>query len=242
MLSEFHAKLFERLVDVGEPTFNMAHERLLSLIVDADLILGSAIAAGVSLTVAEWNAVGDIFNELIVYTKQHFTEEIQYLRARGYPEVDRHQALHDEIVGGLQIFHQRVIQYDDASMGKIRRWMLAWLLGHVNTRDSEYARYFSQIDHQENPGIKTVVRVCVQEHFANRPSCAQRGGEQLADALEGEFAARSLDVDVERVYCFGRCQEGPNMRIFPRGAFFTGMTQKRLEEIVDAVQSSLSNG
>jgi hemerythrin-like metal-binding protein len=243
MLSEFHAKLLARLVDVGEPAFNMAHERLLTLIVDADLILGAAVAAGVPLTVAEWGSIADIFDEIIHYTKQHFADEIQYLRAHKYPEADRHQALHDEIVAELGRLQVKVMQYDAESTGKIRRWMLAWLLGHVNTQDHAYAQYFSQTDRQEKPGMQTIVRVCVQEHFANRPSCAQRGGEQLADALERRLAAHSLEVDVERMYCFGRCQEGPNMRIAPGNIFFSKMTQERLGEVVDrlcAIQQAKS--
>ena len=69
----------------------------------------------------------------------------------------------------------------------------------------------------------TVVMVCVNERFSGRPSCAQRGGIQLADGMEKELSAQGLEVPVERILCFGRCNEGPVMRIAPGGAFFTGM-------------------
>ncbi|MBF0459934.1 MAG: (2Fe-2S) ferredoxin domain-containing protein [Magnetococcales bacterium] len=84
--------------------------------------------------------------------------------------------------------------------------------------------------------IKIVV--CVKERFSDRPSCAQRGSVPLADSLESALAAQGLEIPVERILCFGRCHEGPNMRISPGGAFFTGMTQERLDEVVQAARSA----
>ena len=88
--------------------------------------------------------------------------------------------------------------------------------------------------------MKTTVVVCVKERFADRPSCGQRGGEQLADGLEKAFSGEGLAIPVERICCFGRCKEGPNVRIAPGGAFFTGMTQDRLDEVVTAARSAAS--
>jgi NADH:ubiquinone oxidoreductase subunit E len=82
--------------------------------------------------------------------------------------------------------------------------------------------------------MNTTVMVCVNERFSGRPSCGGSGGAQLADGLEHELSAQGLEVPVERVLCFGRCNEGPVMRIAPGGAFFTGMTQERLGEVVSA--------
>ena len=144
MISEFHAKLFDRLVDVGEPTFNMAHERLLNMIVDADVILGSSVLSGDALTENEWNTLSSIFDELITYAKIHFYEEVDYLRARDYPTADEHQAKHDAIVEELNFFQRKVMQNDDANIKDIRRWLMEWLLNHVNNVDYDYAQYFAE--------------------------------------------------------------------------------------------------
>ena len=144
MKSEFHAKLFDKLVDVGEPIFNMAHERLLNMIIEADVILGASILLGRSLTDDEWQSLSGIFDELIAYAKIHFTEEVDYLRARGYPAADEHQAKHDAIVEELNFFQRKVMQNDDANINDIRRWLLEWLLGHVNNVDYDYAQYFAE--------------------------------------------------------------------------------------------------
>ena len=144
MKSEFHAKLFDKLVDVGEPIFNMAHERLLNMIIEADVILGASVLLGRSLTDDEWQSLSGIFDELIAYAKIHFTEEVDYLRARGYPAADEHQAKHDAIVEELNFFQRKVMQNDDANINDIRRWLLEWLLGHVNNVDYDYAQYFAE--------------------------------------------------------------------------------------------------
>ena len=87
--------------------------------------------------------------------------------------------------------------------------------------------------------MKTTAMVCVKERSADRPSCAHRGGVQLADNLDVELATHGLDVPVERILCFGHCNEGPVMRIAPGGTFFTRMTQERLGEVVSAARSAI---
>lgn len=62
---------------------------------------------------------------------------------------------------------------------------------------------------------------------------------QLAESLKKAFAAQGVEVPVEPLMCFGRCQEGPNMRIAPGGAFFTHMTQERLDEVVQATKAAV---
>ncbi|WP_193771394.1 bacteriohemerythrin [Candidatus Magnetaquicoccus inordinatus] len=143
MRSEFHTKLLDKLVDVGEPAFNMAHEKLLDMVINADVILGSAVSENRSLSTEEWNNLANIFDELISYAKIHFSEEMDHLRAHGYPNVEQHQVDHDALVDELNHFQRKVMENDDANVRDIRKWLLAWLLNHVNYKDLEYAQYFA---------------------------------------------------------------------------------------------------
>jgi len=64
--------------------------------------------------------------------------------------------------------------------------------------------------------------VCVNRRLGHdKPSCAERGGEAIAEALEA--AAAGTGVAVTRLRCFGRCAEGPNVRIHG-GRFYRGAT------------------
>ncbi|MBF0192453.1 MAG: (2Fe-2S) ferredoxin domain-containing protein [Magnetococcales bacterium] len=88
--------------------------------------------------------------------------------------------------------------------------------------------------------MKTSIMVCVKERMGQASSCVQGGSLELIRLLEREFAAQGLSVPVKPLMCFGRCNEGPNMRIAPGGAFFTRMTPERLGEVVEAVRAAVA--
>lgn len=83
----------------------------------------------------------------------------------------------------------------------------------------------------------TKLLVCVNRRYgAGQASCAARGSESIADAIERGVAERGLAVVVERICCFGKCQHGPNMRLAPGGEFFMGVGHERVAEVLDAAE------
>ena len=66
-------------------------------------------------------------------------------------------------------------------------------------------------------------------------SCAGRGSERLLVQLETLIKNRDLRVAVEPIYCFGRCAQGPNVRLAPGGEFFERVDVCDLPAIVDRV-------
>lgn len=86
----------------------------------------------------------------------------------------------------------------------------------------------------------TAILVCVNQRLSSgSASCGARGAEGLAAALEAQFAERKVDIAVRRIYCFGRCAEGPNLRLVPAGRFFRGATPADLPAIVEQVVDDL---
>ena len=77
--------------------------------------------------------------------------------------------------------------------------------------------------------------VCVNQRFAS-DCCKDRGGEAIVLALRAEIARRGLSIMVERIYCFGLCTMGPNVRIAPAGAFFHQVSLLQIAQIVDEVE------
>jgi len=77
------------------------------------------------------------------------------------------------------------------------------------------------------------VLVCVNRRLPGKPSCAGRGSEAIAEALEA--AAPGCGVRVTRLECFGRCQEGPNVRI-RGGRFFRGASLADVPAILAAAR------
>ena len=76
--------------------------------------------------------------------------------------------------------------------------------------------------------------VCVNRRLGHgKPSCAGRGSEAIADALQA--AAAGSGVAVTRIKCFGRCAEGPNVRVLG-GRFFRGATLDDVPAILAAAR------
>ena len=83
--------------------------------------------------------------------------------------------------------------------------------------------------------VPVTILVCVNRRLRHdAPSCAGRGSEGLAAALE---AAAGDDITVTRLKCFGRCAEGPNIRI-RGGAFFRGCTAADIPRIIAAASAA----
>ena len=71
----------------------------------------------------------------------------------------------------------------------------------------------------KNPDRATTIIVCVNRRLGHdKPSCAARGSEAIAAALDAALSGK--DASVVRIRCFGRCAEGPNVRIAGGGRFF----------------------
>jgi (2Fe-2S) ferredoxin len=83
----------------------------------------------------------------------------------------------------------------------------------------------------------TALVICVNLRYGvDRPSCAGRGSEALADALERAIGERRIDVAVERIRCFGDCARGPSMRLYPAGPFYRQVGTGDLEAILADIE------
>lgn len=83
------------------------------------------------------------------------------------------------------------------------------------------------------------VLICInRRRNPDQPSCAARGSEALAIAIEKEIAARCLpSLQVERVFCLGVCEKGPNLRLTPGGPFMHHLKPENLEEAMQKIEA-----
>ena len=87
-----------------------------------------------------------------------------------------------------------------------------------------------------DPPADAAVLVCVNRRIGpDSISCAAGGGEAIAAALEQALAVRGEALPVRRVYCFGRCAEGPNLRLAPGGSFHRGVRPEDVDAVLDAL-------
>lgn len=63
--------------------------------------------------------------------------------------------------------------------------------------------------------------------------CKSRGSEELMKELQDRVAAKGLDdVEVRSYMCFGACQEGPNMVLYPDKHWYAGVKSEDVDDIV----------
>ena len=63
--------------------------------------------------------------------------------------------------------------------------------------------------------------------------CKSRGADRLMAELQKRIAAKGLqDVEVKSYMCFGACQEGPNVVIYPEKNWYAHVKTEDLDDIV----------
>jgi (2Fe-2S) ferredoxin len=74
------------------------------------------------------------------------------------------------------------------------------------------------------------MRVCL---VCQNVDCKARGAEQLLTELQKRVAAKGIsDVEVKPYMCFGACQEGPNIVLYPEKSWYAGVKPEDLDDIV----------
>lgn len=64
--------------------------------------------------------------------------------------------------------------------------------------------------------------------------CKSRGSEQLMKELERQVAEKGLtDVEVRSYICFGACQDGPNIVLYPEKSWYAGVKMEDLNDILN---------
>lgn len=74
-------------------------------------------------------------------------------------------------------------------------------------------------------------RVCL---VCQNVDCKSRGSEELMQELQQRVAAKGLDdVEVRPYMCFGACQEGPNLVLYPDKCWYASVKTEDLDEIIE---------
>lgn len=85
--------------------------------------------------------------------------------------------------------------------------------------------------------------ICINRRLGgDKPSCAARGSEAIADALEAGIRERGISVKIERLVCFGLCAAGPNGRLIPGGAFHKGLKPDDVPSLLDELARVCGTG
>src|SRR5436190_22642936 len=74
------------------------------------------------------------------------------------------------------------------------------------------------------------MRVCL---VCQNVDCKTRGAEQLLAELQKRVQEKGIsDVEVKPYMCFGACQEGPNIVLYPEKSWYAAVKTEDLDDIV----------
>ena len=76
--------------------------------------------------------------------------------------------------------------------------------------------------------IKSVI-VCTNT------DCMYRGAKKNIEGLEQRLQAAGSDVKIKNYLCFGGCEDGPNVVLYPEGTWYAGVQEADLDDIVSHV-------
>ncbi len=78
------------------------------------------------------------------------------------------------------------------------------------------------------------VFICTQQKPPGVPGCAANGSEKVLDALRAELKATGLDDEVQVTTCgsLGLCERGPNLVVYPDGAWYSKVQPDDVRELV----------
>ncbi len=66
--------------------------------------------------------------------------------------------------------------------------------------------------------------------------CAVRGSPAMLEQLKTDLEAAGSPVEVKSYLCFGACQDGPNIVLYPEGTWYMGVQAGDIPEIEQHIQ------
>jgi len=87
------------------------------------------------------DAVVDVVQKTVEYTKIHFAVEEALMRIFGYEDYSEHKAIHDQIIQQVLMYQGRVLIGEEVGMEMIA-FLKDWLFDHINGSDKKYASTF----------------------------------------------------------------------------------------------------
>ncbi|MBI5086040.1 MAG: bacteriohemerythrin [Acidobacteria bacterium] len=116
---------------VGVAEIDQQHRQLLDLINK----LHDAMKAGGSPT-----ALARVLEELIGYTRRHFTFEEFLMKQCGYPGLEPHRVQHRQLVEKIESFQAEVACGKATLSLRLMSFLKDWLALHILESDKQYSR------------------------------------------------------------------------------------------------------
>jgi len=117
---------------VGIESIDQQHKKLLNLI--------NQLQTAVDYSTGE-QFEREALDELVDYTKTHFTYEEGLMRDNDYPDFEAHKAQHEKMFNKVgEVLAEYELDHDTA-MSNAAEYLKDWLINHINGTDKNYSSY-----------------------------------------------------------------------------------------------------
>jgi hemerythrin len=96
---------------------------------------------------------GGILNELVDYTRIHFSLEQTLMRIGGYPDYEEHCGLHKALVDEVEALQHKIASGQAAISFELLQFLRNWLTKHILGEDMKYGRYFKTNGHAQQQNV-----------------------------------------------------------------------------------------
>lgn len=117
---------------VGIDSIDQQHKKLINLI--------NQLQTAVDFSTGE-EFEREALDELVAYTKTHFTFEEGLMEDNGYPDFEPHKAQHAKMIKKVEEVLAGYEQDRDTAMKNASLFLKDWLINHINGTDKEYSSY-----------------------------------------------------------------------------------------------------
>ena len=117
---------------VGIDSIDQQHRRLVNLI--------NQLHTAVTYSTGE-EFEREALDELVDYTKTHFTYEEGLMEQNGYPDFEPHKAQHKEMIQQVGDVLAEYEKDQDTAMNNALSYLSDWLINHINGTDKQYSSF-----------------------------------------------------------------------------------------------------
>lgn len=117
---------------VGIDSIDQQHRKLVNLI--------NQLQTAVNYSTGE-EFEREALDELVNYTKTHFTFEEGLMEQNDYPDFESHRAQHKYMIQKVEAVLAEYEKDRDTAMNNALNYLSEWLINHINGTDKEYSSY-----------------------------------------------------------------------------------------------------
>ena len=92
----------------------------------------------------EGNVIWDLLNEVLDYTRKHFTEEEEYMAELGYPGLNAHKLEHYELMKKVLQYNASFWEINTQLPAELVVFLLSWITQHILSEDMAYVKFATQ--------------------------------------------------------------------------------------------------